>query len=48
MASRTTLSPVRATARLRVVATPSACIASEITNSRSIGASAALPSPPRE
>lgn len=47
-ASARALSPVSATARLRVVAIPSANIASDMMNSRSIGASAALPSPPRE
>ena len=46
--SRLTHSPVEATARLRVVGIPSACIASLMMYSRSIGPSAARPSPPRE
>ena len=40
-------SPVATTASARVVGMPSACIASPITYSRSIGPTAALPSPPR-
>ena len=43
-----TVSPVAATASARVVGMPSACIASPISTSRSIGPTAALPSPPRE
>ena len=46
--SRCTGSPVAATASARVVGMPSACIASPISTSRSIGPTAALPSPPRE
>ena len=46
--SRATISPVNATARLRVVGIPSACIASLTMYSRSIGPSAARPSPLRE
>ena len=42
-----TSSPVAATARARVVGMPSACIASLTSTSRSIGPTAALPSPPR-
>jgi hypothetical protein len=45
--SRRTRSPVATTASARVVGMPSACIASPITYSRSIGPTAALPSPPR-
>ena len=45
--SRATRSPVATTASARVVGMPSACIASPITYSRSIGPTAALPSPPR-
>ena len=41
-------SPVVTTARLRVVGMPSACIASLMMYSRSIGPSAARPSPRRE
>ena len=40
-------SPVATTASARVVGMPSACIASPITYSRSIGPTAAFPSPPR-
>ena len=40
-------SPVATTASARVVGMPRACIASPITYSRSIGPTAALPSPPR-
>ena len=46
--SRRTVSPVATTASARVVGMPSACIASPISTSRSIGPTAALPSPPRE
>ena len=46
--SRSTGSPVATTASARVVGMPSACIASPISASRSIGPTAALPSPPRE
>jgi hypothetical protein len=46
--ARDARSPVSATARLRVVGSAKPNIASEIRNSRSIGPSAALPSPPRE
>jgi hypothetical protein len=46
--SRCTGSPVETTARLRDVGMPSACIASLMTSSRSIGPSAARPSPRRE
>ena len=45
---RALTSPVATTASERVVGTPSAAIASEIRNSRSMGPTAALPSPPRE
>ena len=45
--SRYTGSPVATTASARVVGMPSACIASPISTSRSIGPTAALPSPPR-
>ena len=45
--SRRTSSPVATTASARVVGMPSACIASPMTYSRSIGPTAALPSPPR-
>ena len=41
-------SPVATTASARVVGMPSACMASPISTSRSIGPTAALPSPPRE
>ena len=47
-ASRYTVSPVATAASERVVGTPSACIASLITYSRSTGPNAARPSPPRE
>ena len=40
--------PVATTASARVVGMPSACIASPTSTSRSIGPTAALPSPPRE
>ena len=46
--SRYTGSPVAATARLRVVGIPSACMASLMMYSRSIGPSEARPSPRRE
>ena len=46
--SRITGWPVATTASARVVGMPSACIASPISTSRSIGPTAALPSPPRE
>ena len=46
--SRYTGSPVVTTARLRVVGMPSACIASLMMYSRSMGPSAARPSPRRE
>ena len=46
--SRSTGRPVATTARERVVGMPSACIASLTMNSRSIGPTAARPSPPRE
>ena len=45
--SRITRSPVATTASAREVGMPSACIASPITYSRSIGPTTALPSPPR-
>ena len=45
---RNTGSPVVTTARLRVVGMPSACMASLMMYSRSIGPSAARPSPRRE
>ena len=46
-ASRRTRRPVATTARERVVGMPRACIASLTTYSRSIGPTAARPSPPR-
>jgi NAD(P)-dependent dehydrogenase (short-subunit alcohol dehydrogenase family) len=46
--SRTTGMPVVATARLRLVGMPSPCMASLMIYSRSIGPSAARPSPPLE
>jgi hypothetical protein len=46
--SRNTGWPVATTASARVVGMPRACIASPISTSRSIGPTAALPSPPRE
>ncbi len=46
--SRMMTSPVKVTARLRVVGMPSACIASLMMYSRSIGPSGARPSPERE
>ena len=45
--SRTTCSPVATTASARLVGMPSACIASPMRYSRSIGPTAAFPSPPR-